>query len=200
MIAIVDTGGANHASIQNALARLGYESRVTFRRDELAAATHLILPGVGHAAHAMARLREAELCEFLRAQRKPTLGICLGMQILFASSAEGDVGCLGILPGRVEGLTASPDFRVPHMGWARLKRTSRDSRLLHGLDSSAYFYFVHSYRAPAGEATVAEAQAARPIPAVVECEHIFATQFHPERSGEAGAALLRNFVSLKENV
>lgn len=196
MIAIVDTGGANHASIQNAFARLGAETEVTLDPARLECASHLILPGVGHAAHAMARLREAGLVEYLRKQKKPVLGICLGMQILFSESEEGQVECLGLLPGKVTRMAPTPEFRVPHMGWSRLNRQCR-SELLNGIGEDAYFYFVHSYKIPQSATTVAVTLSAEAIPSVIEFDNVFATQFHPERSGEAGAQLLRNFVSIK---
>jgi len=195
MIAIVDTGGANHASIQNALLRLGHESTVTLDRNQLSQASHLILPGVGHAAHAMERIHRAELVDFLKTQKKPLLGICLGMQILFGSSEEGDVECLGLLPGRVTRMQASDGFRVPHMGWSQLN-TECKSTLLNGISSDAYFYFVHSYKIPKSATTVASARAPQVIPAVIEFDQLYATQFHPERSGEAGAALLKNFIQI----
>ncbi len=194
MIGIVDTGGANHASIQNALARLGCDSRVTLEREVLSACTHLILPGVGHAGHAMERLNANRLAEFLRAQTKPVLGICLGMQILFDSSDEGGGACLGLLPGRVKRLKADENFRVPNMGWSRLE-LSGPSRLLVGISPEAYFYFVHSFAVPNGPWVRALTPAPQPIPSVLEWRGFFAVQFHPERSGAGGARLLENFLA-----
>jgi glutamine amidotransferase len=198
MIAIVDTGGSNLASIQNALTRLGYESQVTVDTAVLDRANRLILPGVGHAGHAMEKLAASGLKAYLREQTKPILGICLGMQILFESSQEGPAECLGVLPGEVTRLEPSEDFRVPHMGWSRLNTTGNYSVLLAGIDPDAYFYFVHSYRTPMGVWTAAVAQASETVPAVVEFKNFYATQFHPERSGDAGAKLIQNFLSLKE--
>ena len=192
MIAIVNTGGANLASIQNALTRLGRESIVSLDRTELDKASHLILPGVGHAGFAMERLKSSALVSYLREQEKPVLGICLGMQILFSSSEEGDTDCLDLVGGRVTKLAATPEVRVPHMGWSRIERTEKDSVLLEGVAPEAYFYFVHSYQAPRSDWTVAQTSAG--IPAVIEHRNFFATQFHPERSGDAGAGLLKNFL------
>lgn len=198
MIAIVDTGGANIASIQNALTRLGVSSLVTGDVIKLQEATHLILPGVGHAKYAMERLESLELKSFLRATKKPVLGICLGMQLLFSYLEEGNVEGLGILPGTVKALTPSSTFRVPHMGWNAL-RTKKQSRLLAGLPSDASFYFVHSYKAPEGEFICAMNDSPESIPAIVEYKNFFATQFHPEKSGDAGAQILKNFLNLTES-
>jgi glutamine amidotransferase len=197
MIAIVDTGGANHASIQNALSRLGAEAEVTLDLALLKSASHLILPGVGHAGHAMQRLKEANLVDYLKKQTKPMLGICLGMQILFAHSDEGDVTCLDLIPGSVKKLRPTEDFRVPHMGWTQLKN-KKSSLLLNSIRDDAYFYFVHSYFVPATTECVAEAQAPMQIPAMLEFKNIYATQFHPERSGDDGSIILKNFIALKE--
>lgn len=197
MIAIVDTGGANHTSIQDALLRLGCESEVTVDSARIRASSHVILPGVGHAAFAMDKLRNEGLIDVIAKLEQPVLGICLGMQLLFSSSEEGDAVGLGILPGRVTRLEAHPDFRVPHMGWNQLQRTARTSRLLSDIDPQAYFYFVHSYRVPSGEWTVAESQAPHSLPAVIEARNFMATQFHPERSSTHGARLLQNFLNLR---
>jgi len=195
MIGVVDTGGANHASILNALERLGRQAIISLDREELSSCSHLILPGVGHAGHAMARLNSAGLCEYLRAQSKPVLGICLGMQILFDSSAEGASSCLGLIPGRVARLSPSPGFQVPHMGWSRLERRGSPSKLLRGISESAYFYFVHSYAAPMSEWVTASTPAPQPIASVVEWRNFSAVQFHPERSGPDGGRLLENFLT-----
>ncbi len=194
MIAILDTGGANHSSIQNALARLDRESEITLELSRLEAATHLILPGVGHAGYAMERLASSELQQFLLSQEKPVLGICLGMQLLFSQSEEGPAKCLGLLPGSVTRLEPQPGFRVPHMGWTTLRKTGAKSRLLEEVDENSYFYFVHSYQVPKGEWIVAESQPPYPLPAVLEHRNFFATQFHPERSGAAGTQVLKNFL------
>jgi imidazole glycerol-phosphate synthase subunit HisH len=195
VIAIVDTGGANHASIQNAFTRIGTASVISSDIEVLERASHLILPGVGHAGAAMNRLKEQGLVEFLLEQKSPILGICLGLQILFESSEEGSVDGLGLLSGHVKKISARPDFRVPHMGWSKLDKV-KESRLLNGLDSEAYFYFVHSYAAEKCQATTAMVSGGAEIPAVVEFENLYATQFHPERSGAAGSQLLKNFIAI----
>jgi glutamine amidotransferase len=194
MIGIVDTGGANHASIQNALVRLGRDSLVSLDREVLSSCSHLILPGVGHAGHAMERLREHQLVDYIREQSKPVLGICLGMQILFEASDEGAEVALGLLPGRVKRLCPSSTFRVPHMGWNRIEHRKQSSKLLRGLDEKTYFYFVHSFAVPDSTSIVAATPAPQAIPSVLEWRNFYAVQFHPERSGPGGARLLENFL------
>lgn len=197
MIGIVDTGGANHSSIQNALKRLGESSTVSLEIPVLKKASHLILPGVGHAAFAMDRIRNAGLEEYLQSTQQPLLGICLGLQILFTKSEEGDVEGLNLFSGTVEKMKPTEDFRVPHMGWSRLQKTKKKSHLLEGIAENAYFYFVHSYRVPEMAAVVATAIEPVVIPAVLESENRVATQFHPERSGAAGQRLLENFMNMR---
>lgn len=195
MIAIVDTGGANIASVTNAFERLGRESRLTRDRTEIESASHVILPGVGAAADSMARLRGHGLVDSLRGLRQPVLGICLGMQLLFESSEEGDVACLGILPGRVRRFANQSGFPVPHMGWNRV-RFDKQSPLATGFDDEEYFYFVHSYFVPEGTWVRGRSDYPEAFPAAVSRGNFHGVQFHPERSAAAGARLLRNFLSL----
>ena len=193
-VVIVDSGGANLASVQYALARLGCDARVTTEALEIAAASHVILPGVGAAVHAMARLQALGLTGAIRDLKAPVLGICLGMQLLFESSAEGDVSCLGLLPGRAERLVA-PGLSVPHMGWNTCEML-RPSPLFEGLSARDHFYFVHSFAAPMGDATLASAVHGQVFSAAIQVRNLHGVQFHPERSGEAGARVLANFLSL----
>ncbi|HEX8755310.1 MAG TPA: imidazole glycerol phosphate synthase subunit HisH [Steroidobacteraceae bacterium] len=192
---IIDSGGANLASLQFALERLGAAATVSCDASEIAAAPRVILPGVGSAADAMQRLRRCGLAELLPSLDQPVLGICLGMQLLFDRSEEGMTECLGILPGTVGRLQAAPERPVPHMGWNQLTRPARDP-LLEGIEAGEYFYFVHSYAAPASEVTLAGAQYGEAISAVVRRANFWGTQFHPERSASAGARLLANFLRL----
>jgi len=196
VIAVVDTGGANHASVLNALARAGREAELTSDPSRLRAASHVILPGVGAAGDAMARLSKAGLVPHIRVLKQPVLGICLGMQILFERSTEGDAECLGILPGTVDAIPAAPErgITVPHMGWNRLEATGPACALLGAGDD--YYYFVHGYRAPAGPFVRATTDHGGPVVAVVEQGNFFGVQFHPERSGRAGAMLIGRFLSL----
>jgi glutamine amidotransferase len=194
-VAIIDSGGANIASLQFALQRLGAESRLTADTDELLAAPRILLPGVGAAADAMQRLHTLGIAELIPTLRQPVLGICLGMQLLFQRSEEGDTHCLGILPGHVRRFPVRAGLPVPHMGWNQLC-PARSSPLLRGIEAGDYVYFVHSYAAPVGAATLASCDYGGEFSAVVAHGNFYGTQFHPERSATVGARLLANFLEL----
>jgi glutamine amidotransferase len=195
-LAIIDGGGANIASLKFALARLGRDDALlTTDPDVIRAARHVILPGVGAARDAMERLQAADLVALIGELTQPLLGICLGMQLLFESSAEDQADCLGLLPGRAERFEPAPDRSVPHMGWNRVWR-ERDDELLHDIDDGAQFYFVHSYALPTGDFTIGRCEYGREFSAVVRRGNVMGTQFHPERSGQHGARLLANFLAL----
>lgn len=195
-LVLVDSGGANIGSVRYALQRLGVESRLSADPAEIRASDRVILPGVGAAGPGMARLRELDLVDTLRSLRQPLLGICLGMQLLFESSEEGEVECLGLLPGRVGKLSGAPGVRVPHMGWNQLRLT-RDSTLLEGIADEAFAYFVHSYAAPVTADCIASTEHGTPFAAVVSRGNVSGAQFHPERSAAVGARLLRNFLEAR---
>jgi glutamine amidotransferase len=192
---IIDSGGANLASLQYALERLGVQAPVTAAPNEVSNASHVILPGVGSASDAMRRLRNAGITEVLPRLEQPVLGICLGMQLLFARSEEGDTNCLGVIPGSVQRLQAQPGLPVPHMGWNQLAIRQRDP-LLTGVPENEYVYFVHSYAALLSEDTIATASYGTDVTAVVRRKNFCGTQFHPERSGPAGARILANFLGI----
>lgn len=192
-VAVIDAGGANLGSVRYALERLGARPRLVRDADTLPGAARVILPGVGAAAPAMAVLRERGLDSALRQLQVPLLGICLGMQLLYEASEEGDVACLGLLPGRVRAMRAAAGVRIPHMGWNRL-RARRPSPLLAGLADGEQAYFVHGYAAPVDQACIAETRHDAPFAAIVERGRVCGAQFHPERSSRAGACLLRNFL------
>ncbi len=195
MIAIVDTGGANIASVQNALERLEVKSQLTSDCAEIENASHVILPGVGAALNSMTRLQNSNLVDVIRNLSQPVLGICLGMQLLFESSEEGGAACLGVLPGVVRRMSAMPGFSIPHMGWNQVD-FFEDAPLSQGLRSGEYFYFVHSFVVPMGEWINGYCSYSQRIPAMVSRRNFHGVQFHPERSAAAGARLLRNFVNL----
>ncbi len=195
-LAIIDSGGANIGSVRFALQRLGAESVFTADAEVIRRADRVILPGVGAAAAAMRTLREHDLVSCIRELTQPVLGICLGMQLLFESSSEGDVDCLGLVPGRLQRFEESPGLRVPHMGWNHAQ-IERDDPLLAGLQEEPWFYFVHSYYAPVGPATLASCQHGVPFSAMVQQDNFRGAQFHPERSAEHGARILKNFLELE---
>lgn len=192
-VAVIDAGGANIGSVRYALDRLGVASILTSDAAVIAASERVILPGVGAAKAAMARLQQLDLIPTLRALQQPLLGICLGMQLLFESSEEGDVETLGLLQGRVGKLPGTPGVRIPHMGWNRLA-IRRESPLLEGIQAGASCYFVHSYAAPVTPDCIASSAHGIPFAAVVQRGNVAGMQFHPERSGAVGARLLQNFI------
>ncbi|KGU55249.1 imidazole glycerol phosphate synthase [Xanthomonas phaseoli pv. phaseoli] len=194
-VALIDAGGANLGSVRYALERLGIDARVVRDAAGLQGAQRVILPGVGAAPEAMSRLRAQGLVEPLRELQVPLIGICLGMQLLFEHSEEGDVECLGLLPGIVRHMTPALGIRVPHMGWNQLV-PMRDSALLAGLPERASAYFVHGYAAPVTADTVAACDHGGLFTAVVQNELRCGAQFHPERSAETGARILRNFLEM----
>ena len=194
-IAIVASGGANIASLQFALQRLQVDSTVTADAEQIRAASHVILPGVGAAANAMTRLRESRLDTLIPTLRQPVLGICLGMQLLYEASQEGDASCLGIIPGHAARLAVGPGRPVPHMGWNTLD-IDRPSALLAGLSGGDHAYFVHSYAIEVGAATIASTRYGAPFSACVQWHNFYGVQFHPERSAAVGARLLGNFLAI----
>jgi glutamine amidotransferase len=197
-IAIIDYGAGNLPSVERALRGLGAETERATEPAQVAAARAIVLPGVGHFGAFVAGLRERKLTEPLRAAHKakiPILGICLGLQAMFASSEEApNEPGLGFFPEKV---TALPrNVKSPHIGWNQLRRV-RESRLLRGVPEDAYFYFAHSFAAPgSAPVTVAACDHGVSFAAVIEAENLFGVQFHPEKSGEIGALVLRNFLEL----
>lgn len=194
-VAIIDSGGANIASLRFALERLGIGSQLTCDPLVIKSASHVILPGVGAAADAMAKLNAHQLSGLIPALTQPVLGICLGMQLMFEHSEEGDTRCLGVLAGTARRFAADPARPVPHMGWNDVK-VDPASALLRGIPDGAYLYFVHSYALPVGPCTVARCRYGVDFSAAVSQGNFHATQFHPERSAGAGARILENFLAM----
>jgi len=196
-VTVLAYGAGNVASVQFALERLGAVVRLTADPAGVADAERLILPGVGAAGYAMARLSDLGLIEQIRAFPRPLLGVCLGQQLLFESSEEGEgVAMLGLIPGTVRRFPQDPDRPVPHTGWSPLS-LARPDPLLEGVEEGAWAYFVHSYACPDGAATLARADYGVPVPAVVRSANRWGCQFHPERSAAAGARILRNFLEIE---
>jgi glutamine amidotransferase len=194
-VVVIGSSGANLASLGFALERLGVSAPVTEDPNRIAAAERVILPGVGAAADAMAKLRIAGLDQLIPTLRQPLLGICLGMQLLYESSEEDDATCLGVIPGNVARLPTAPGLPVPEMGWNELESIS-EAGLLNGIEPGAYAYFVHSYAAPVSDATIAISHYGIAFSSAVAQRNFYGTQFHPERSADVGARILKNFLSL----
>ena len=195
-ISIVDYGAGNLPSVERAFQSLGAQTERAAAPKQVAAARAIVLPGIGHFAAFALGLEARNLTSPLRAAYQagtPILGICLGLQALFESSEEAPgMPGLGFLPGVIRSL---PNIvKLPHIGWNQLRRTQA-STLLDGIASDAFFYFAHSFVAPGNESyAVATCEHGMPFGAVIERGKLFAVQFHPEKSGEAGARVLRNFV------
>ena len=195
MIAIIDSGGANIASVQFALERLGAESVLTKDVKIIQSADKVLLPGVGAAPIAMQNLAEYELIDCIRSLTQPVMGICLGMQLLFAVSPEGNTPLLGIFDADCETFTPAQGRSVPHMGWNRLSK-QQDHPILAGVDEGAHVYFVHSYFAPVTAQTIAATNYGDDFTAIVAENNFMGCQFHPEKSGLVGAQILRNFLEM----
>jgi len=193
-VALVDSGGANIGSVRYALQRLGVEAVLTSDAADIRAADHVILPGVGAAAPAMARLREGDLVDVLRSLTQPVLGVCLGMQLLCAHSEEGGVDCLGVIDVNVQRFDDRGGLRVPHVGWNQVKGVMPNSLLAEDT-GEGWAYFVHSYAVPVCAATLATCDYGGEFSAAIRRENFFGVQYHPERSAAFGVATLRNFLA-----
>lgn len=193
MITIIDYKAGNLASLQNALASLGATFEVTNDPKKVAAAEKIIFPGQGAAGSGMRELERAGLGDILKNTKVPFLGICLGMQLLFEASEEGDTKSLGLLPGTVKKLQTT--LKIPQMGW-NLVQFLRPSLLTKNIPTESYFYFANSFVAPVGDFTQGISYYGGPFTAIVEKDNFFGTQFHPEKSGESGLQLLANFLAL----
>ncbi|MAD91622.1 MAG: imidazole glycerol phosphate synthase subunit HisH [Gammaproteobacteria bacterium] len=192
-IVIIDSGGANIASLVYALKRLKTKSILTTDSEVIKNANRVLLPGVGAAKDAMHRLKSAGLVDVIRNLTQPVLGICLGMQLLCESSEEEDVECIGIIPGVVSKLNASPDKPVPNMGWCSTNIMVKNN-IFRNIKNKSFFYYIHSYALPLSQFTIASAKHDEPFSAVIQKNNFFATQFHPERSSDVGSKLLANFL------
>lgn len=201
MIAIIDYDAGNLRSVEKALQFLGQEAVITRNRHEILRADKVILPGVGAFGDAMRRLNQYGLVDVIHqvsGQGTPFLGICLGLQLMFENSEESEgVAGLGLLRGRILRIPDCPNLKIPHMGWNSLD-IRPDSKLFAGISSGAYVYFVHSYYLKAEDETVvaASTEYSTHIHAAVETGSLYACQFHPEKSGDVGLMILKNFVEL----
>ena len=196
MIAVVDSGGANIASVMFALERLGVEAELTSDAQKIQGAPRVILPGVGAAKAAMGQLQSLDLVEVIRDLSQPVLGICLGMQLLFSHSEEGNVELLDIVEGDVKHFTPNEGKTIPHMGWNTVS-LQVDHAIFRDVPDNSYFYFVHSYYAACNENTIGQCDYDDQFTAIVAKDNFVGCQFHPERSGITGAQILKNFIEMK---
>lgn len=196
-ITIVDSGVANLLSVVSALKRLDIDAEITSDAQTIRRSSHVILPGVGAAAAAMAHLQSRNLIDTLRDLTQPVLGICLGMQLLFRHSDEGvGVDTIGLIQGDITHLPALPDMPVPHMGWNQINIHSSSHPLLRGIAENSYVYFVHSLAAAVDDYTLATCRYSKNFTAIAGYKNFFGCQFHPERSGAVGQQILKNFLDI----
>ncbi|MDW7548642.1 imidazole glycerol phosphate synthase subunit HisH [Pseudoalteromonas sp. McH1-7] len=193
MIAIINTGCANINSVRFAFERLGVTPEVITTPEKLSEFERAILPGVGHANVAMKRLNEQGWTKAIADYQRPLMGICLGMQLLCESTEEGNVACLGRIPGKVE-LLETNDLTAPHMGWNNL-RVVKSHALTAGLSEQDQVYFVHSFAHTINQSTLVSGEYGQAFSAIVANDNYAGMQFHPERSGRVGAQLLQNFIN-----
>lgn len=199
MIAIIDYGAGNLQSVKKALDYLGLQSEITYDEKKINAASHVILPGVGSFGDAMASMRKRGLEDVVKnaaSGERPFLGICLGLQLLFSESAESEgVKGLGVFEGKIEKIPRGEGLKVPHMGWNSVSLTQKDG-IFRGIDDESYFYFVHSYYLKGAKEVAATTNYGVEIQCAVQKGLVAATQFHPEKSSEAGLQLLKNFAEV----
>lgn len=194
-IAIIKYNAGNIFSVDYALKRLGVEPLITADPALLRSADKVIFPGVGEAETTMAHLRATGLDKVIRSLTQPVLGICLGMQLLCRHSEEGDVDCLGLFDAEVKRFVPTRHAdKVPHIGWNTL--TALQSPLFSHVANEAYVYFVHSYYVPLNDHTAARTDYIQPFSSALHKDNFYATQFHPEKSGSVGEAILKNFLQL----
>ncbi len=191
---IIDTGCANLSSVKFAFDRLGVQSEISRDFAKIQSADKLILPGVGTAAAAMKNLQDRQLIDLIQNLKQPTLGICLGMQLMTEYSAEGNVATLNLMSGKTD-LLPDTGLPLPHMGWNRVQYQA-DHPLFANIEQNSHFYFVHSYAVQPNENTIATCDYGVPFSASIARNNFYGVQFHPERSGANGAQLLKNFVEL----
>ncbi len=194
MIAIIDYKMGNLRSVENALHRLGAEFEVTADAEKIVRADRVLLPGVGNAAEAMHNLRQAGLPEVIKSLRRPVLGICVGMQVMCRHSDEGDAECMGIFDARVKRFTPTPTEKVPHVGWNQIGNLEK--KLFTDIKSGSFVYFVHSYYAELCPDTIATTRHGLLFSSALKYENFYGTQFHPEKSGDTGEQIIKNFLQL----
>lgn len=194
-IAIVNAGGSNISSLTFALDRIKASYITTNQIAQIEDSSHVILPGVGAANDAMDKLKKSNLIEVVRNLKQPTLGICLGMQLLLDHSMENNVNCLSIIEGKCKAFSQQNKCPVPHMGWNNVN-FNKPSPLTEDLDNDDYFYFVHSYYVPIANSSIGITDYSESFASIIQKDNFFGTQFHPEKSSDQGSKLLRTFINL----
>lgn len=194
MIALIDSGAGNVASVANALKDLNCDYVLTQREKDLCDSEKIIFPGVGEASFAVRKLHLLNLFNLLRILKKPVLGICLGMQLMCEKLVEGNTTGLGIFPVSTE-IFDKEKVKVPHMGWNKVQ-VNEGHKLFDGLKDGEYFYYANSYYVPVNEFTIAKSNNGIDFSASIQKNNFYGVQFHPEKSGEAGIKLLKNFIEL----
>ena len=210
-VVIIDYNSGNIQSVRNALDKLNVSYKVSSNPEEIRNADKIIFPGVGRAKAAMEELNKRGLVEVIQNFKKPFLGICLGLQLLAEYSEEGNTKCLGIIPGNVKlfytptestigqsylqngGGTTSKKLKVPQIGWNKVN-INKPSPITKGISNNEYFYFVNSYAMPINKYTIGQTEYGIPFSAIIQKDNFYATQFHPEKSGEIGQKILKNFI------
>ncbi len=193
-VVIIKYNAGNIRSVMFALERIGIHALVTDNHDEIRSADRVIFPGVGEASSAMKYLAEKGLDKLICSLTQPVLGICLGMQLMCASSEENNITCLGIFSEKVRLFPATEGFKIPHIGWNNITDLKTD--LMKGVDENAYMYFVHSYYVESCERAIAKTNYIQAYSSALQKDNFYAVQFHPEKSGEAGQKILENFINL----
>jgi glutamine amidotransferase len=194
MIALINYGAGNTASVSNILKDLNVDFILTNDQQKIVEADKIILPGVGEASSAMKRFIELKSVEILKSVSKPFLGICLGMQLLCESTEEGNSECLGIIPVKVKKFTQK-NLKIPHMGWNTI-RESKNDKLLTNISIDEYFYFAHSYFVPENEFTSSICNYGSDFSATLKYKNYYGVQFHPEKSASQGSKIIKNFLEL----
>ena len=195
-VAIIKYNAGNIFSVDCALRRIGVTAEITDDPEKISKADKVIFPGVGEASSAMTHLRHHRLDEVIRNLSQPLLGICIGQQLLCAHSEEGDTDCIGIFDVPVKRFQPSADgLKIPHMGWNRVKLTTENPLLTEALDNN-FVYYVHSFYVPLSCWTIAKTKYIGEFSAAMRKDNFFATQFHPEKSGDVGERILKNFIEL----
>ena len=204
-LVIIDTGCANISSVKFAVERLGSKVTVSDQKQVIEQADKVFLPGVGSAYAAMKSIEQKQLTEIIQSLTQPVLGICLGMQLMTGESEESpgshldvnatdNISCLNLIPTQIQRMQVG-ELVLPHMGWNQIKKVN-DSPIFEGIKDDSFFYFVHSFCAPKSEFTLASCEYGQGFSASIGKDNFYGVQFHPERSGKAGAALLNNFINM----